>query len=435
MLKRIKVEEVTLGMYIQKLEGSWFKHPFWKSKFLLDDPSMLHDLQASDVEAVLIDVTRGKDVMRAAPAPGSAPAARPLGERPVPAARLIADRLRQRTVPTVRDSSPADLRSVAPQSLSREFGLASRAAGNARKMVSRAFLEMRLGKTIRAATIEPVIEDIFASVQRNPHAFNGLMRCKRDSEHVYRHALAVSALMISLGRELRLSPDEIRHAGTAGLLLDVGVSHLAVDHEALGGDYTGLPESVFANHVALGHQSLLAAGGFPDEVLDVCLRHHERLDGSGYPERLSGSALATLDRMAAICDTYDTLVSDGAHHRGIDPASALASLSAQPEKFDAVMVKKLVDALGIYPIGSVVRLRTGRLAMVVGQSPSNAEKPVVRAFYSLTEQRAVKAEDIDLANCYGSDEIEATLDPAVAGIVDWPALRERLFSAAARASA
>lgn len=435
MLKKISPDDVTLGMFIHKLEGSWFKHPFWKTRFLLDDPGMLHDLRESGVDAVLIDIAKGKDV--APPTPPTPPAATG-GERPVPAARPLADRLRQRAAPAPRPiaaTAAADLRSVAPQSLAREFGMATRVAGNAQKVVSRVFLEMRLGKTIRAASIEPVIEDIFASVQRNPHAFNGLMRCKRDSEHVYRHALAVSALMISLGRELKLSADEIREAGTAGLLLDVGVSHLPVDHEALGGDYRAVPDALFATHVPLGHQSLLAAGGFSDEVLSACLAHHERLDGSGYPARLAGPALSTLDRMAAICDTYDTMVADGVHHNGVSPADALTTLAMQPDKFDAVMVKKLVDALGIYPIGTVVRLRTGRMAMVVGQSPTNAEKPVVRAFYSLGERRAVKPEDIDLANCYGADEIEATIDPQAMGLADWPSLREKLFAAGARNSA
>lgn len=118
-------------------------------------------------------------------------------------------------------------------------------ANGSRKIVSRAFFAVRLGKSIKPSLVEPVIEDIFASVQRNPHGFNGLMRCKRENDFAFRHVFAVSALMISRARQMKLSPDRIRDAGMAGLLV--------------------------------------AGGGFSADVLEAGLQHHEMLDGSGSP--------------------------------------------------------------------------------------------------------------------------------------------------------
>ncbi len=258
MLKRISTSDVELGMFVHKLEGSWFKHPFWKTKFLLEDPAMLADLQASDVSGVIIDTSRGLDlrpkplrpVMAETAPPSPAPIMRPERRRPL--------------VSRSAEAPPVDLRSTAPQTTAREFGAAVRVAGQSRKLVSRIFLESRFGKTIKVATVEPVIEDIFASVQRNPHAFNGLMRCKRDNEYVYRHALAVSALMISLARHMKMPPQTIREAGMAGLLMDVGIGHLPVDLSEYGGDYRNVDEAILRQHVMLGYQFLAAGGDMPE---------------------------------------------------------------------------------------------------------------------------------------------------------------------------
>lgn len=429
MLKRISTSDVELGMFVHKLEGSWFKHPFWKTKFLLEDPSMLADLQASDVSGVIIDTARGLDLR---PKPVRPPA---VTTAPRPAAAIVRPTRNRPLVSRSPESlPPIDLRSTAPQSLSREFGAATRVAGQSRKVVSRIFLESRFGKTIKAATVEPVIEDIFASVQRNPHAFNGLMRCKRDNEYVYRHAVAVSALMISLARHMKLPPETIREAGMAGLMMDVGIGHLPVDLSEYGGDYRNVDETILRQHVMLGYQFLNAGGDIPPAVLAVCLNHHEMLDGSGYPNGLKGEEIDLLSRMAAICDTYDSLVSDTAEGTGMDPAGAVSQMSAMRGWFDPEIIQKFIETMGIYPIGSVVRLRSGRLAMVVGQSPADYTRPRVRAFLSIAERRFIKAEDIDLSQCFGADDIEGTDNPEQHGVADWPKLRERLFTAAAKAA-
>ncbi|MFM5931596.1 MAG: DUF3391 domain-containing protein, partial [Novosphingobium sp.] len=172
MLKRIAISQVELGMFLHKLEGSWFKHPFWKSRFLLDDPSMLAELQHSALDTVVIDTEKGLD-LRALPRRVTQD-----NHSNTPPPSVFRTVRRAHAPVRAEKPAPIDLRSTAPQPMAREFGLAKKVAGESRKVVSRMFLQARLGKTIKAAQVEPVIEDIFASVQRNPHAFNGLMRCK-----------------------------------------------------------------------------------------------------------------------------------------------------------------------------------------------------------------------------------------------------------------
>ena len=417
MLKRISPDQVEMGMFIHKLEGSWLKHPFWRAKFLLEDSDTLHDLREAEIDAVVIDLGKGRDVAAgqsrmAAAAPAAAPAPQ------------------RRAAP--RRPAPVVAPSTAPQGLAREFGQAAKLAERGRRVISQVFLEARLGKTIRAETVEPVIEDIFASIQRNPHAFNGLMRCKRENEYVYRHALACSALMISLARQLKLNPGEIRAAGLAGLLFDVGVNHLPVDLSDCGGEFRHLPLPVLAPHTRLGHDFLNASGIEPQIAL-VALHHHERNDGSGYPSGLIGGDIPLLSRMAAVCDAYDALASNGADAHAADPGAAIQAMADMAEKFDPIVFDAFVQCIGVYPVGAMVQLRSERLAMVIDQDPADYARPTVRTFYSLVLGQAVRGEEIDLANCFGADEITGPADLSGFEPEEVFELRHRLLAASVKA--
>jgi putative nucleotidyltransferase with HDIG domain len=421
MLKRIDISDLELGMFVHKLEGNWFRHPFWKSRFVLTDEQTLNTLRHSAVPAVVIDTEKGLDLRPAAVLHGAGGAAR----RPsilAPGARRAGRAQSGQAVPRF------DFRSTLPQPLAREFGNATRVADRSRKVINRVFLESRLGKSIKASVIEPVVEDIFASIQRNPHAFLGLMRCKRDNEFIYRHSLAVSALMISLAKQMKLSADDTRAAGMAGLMLDMGVMHLPVDLAALGGDFRRIDEKIFAEHARLG-ADLMAAGGIPDPVVEAIHEHHERLDGTGYPRKLKGDAISLFGRMAAICDTYDWLVNDSIEGTGLDPASSVAQMGMMTGWFDSEILRHFNDTVGLYPIGSVVLLGSGRLAMVVGQDEAEALLPEVRTFWSAKSRKAIPPVDIQLARCFGEDRIGGTVDPSDYGCDDFVALRERLFAA------
>ena len=420
MLRRIDPAEVELGMFIHKLEGSWFKHPFWKARFLLEDPERLIDLRDSEVDAVIIDTTKGRDLAQGKPHEAlqakSSGAALPLRRR------------------SPASPPPFDFRSTARTGLSREFGHAQAVARRSEKLVSKVFLNARLGKAVDSSEVEPVIDEIFASVQRNPHAFNGLMRCKRDNQFIYQHALAVSALMISLARQLKLSAAQIQQAGMAGLLLDTGIGHLQLDLDANGGDYREFAEELLQNHTRLGYDCLMMGGGIPEEVALVALQHHERLDGTGYPQGLKGEEISLLSRMAAICDTYDRLITDTRSSRGQDPATAILEMREQYGKFDPALLDAFVDAVGAYPAGSVVRLSSDRLALVIDQDPADHRLPHVRAFYSIPGAKLTRPEDIFLARCYGADSIVGAADPDDFGIADFATLRLRIYAAACKAA-
>ena len=423
MLKRVPTDQIKLGMFIHKLEGSWFQHPFWKSKFLLTDEGMLQTLTSSDVPAVTIDTERGIDFFEQPSAPSTQPVARVFGGgRP----NLV------RTMPPA--NGRVAISAAAAQSTTvAEFGKARQITQRAGKVVSRVFLKARLGKAFEASEIEPVIDEIYASVQRNLYAFNGLLRCQQDRDFVYRHALAVSALMISLARQMKLSPLDIREAGMAGLMMDIGIGQLPDKSIASMVNLRQLSSEMLAQHVLLGYALLKASGGVPKRVLDVSLQHHERLDGTGYPNGYAGSDIGLFPRMAAICDEYDYLVSSDGERIGLDPGAAIRALGETGGGgLDPEIMCHFIEMLGVYPIGAFVSLRSGRLAMVVDEDPHDHALPIVRTFFSSESGKRIKSETIALAHCFGADEIVGVAELAGLDLPDLGDLRKSILAAYAR---
>lgn len=416
MLQRISTAEAELGMFIERLEGNWFRHPFWKRRFLLTDPDDLAVLLESSVRTLVIDTERGRaDAVRE-----TSPAAR---NPALPASVAV-----PRTTPVIRSTMASDSHSAAV----KDFGAAEQAIRNSERIVSKVFLKARLGQAVDLGEVEPVIEEIHGSISRNQFAFAGLLRCKEHKSGVYRHALSVSALMIALARTMRLPPQAVREAGLAGLMCDVGVGQMPESLETVGGDYRALALYLLPQHIFFGHDMMASSPDASEAVLRACLDHHERLDGSGYPQGLRGDQIGRLARMIALCDEFDYLVSGGFHSPPLDPAEAIAQITRRTEEFDGSLINAFVESVGVYPIGTFLALESGRLAMVVGVSPFAANLPTVRAFYSLDRKAEIRPVTIDLSCSYGDDRIVAIADMDGLELPDPAYLRARLLTAAYR---
>ncbi|HWJ70795.1 MAG TPA: HD-GYP domain-containing protein [Sphingobium sp.] len=437
MLKHIDVTDVRLGMFIHKVEGSWLNHPFWRTKFLLTDADLLAELRTSDVDGVVIDVTKGADVQ---PAGGVTPLRRPLVTTQTPSFAGAVERARRERMdaatlvrPATANVVPFDPRSLTPLETAREVSNARTVLAKANRLLSAVFEQARLGKAISRGQVEPVIEDLFASVQRNPHAFNGLMRIRRENSSLYAHGLAVSALMVALGTQMGLSEEQVKDAGMAGLLMDVGMGHLPIDVSTILEDLSDAQRTIMHTHTTLGQEFLDLGGELPAVVMQVCLEHHERYDGSGYPRGLAGEDISLFARMAAICDVYDSMTSDRPHRPRTDPNAALAIMRGMEGQFDEALLDQFIESVGVYPIGSVVRLNTSQLALVVDQNIDDYTRPRVWTFYDVSARQIIKPEDIDLALHRGRVEIVSGGDVTDYDIPNFPQLREMVFNSACKA--
>ena len=403
MLKKIAIAQLRLGMHMHKLQGPWLQHPFWRNRFVIENPEELAQLRNCGVPECWIDLAQGLDV--APPASTVEPATGAAEPAPAPVSAFASASASTSAAPSA--PAPTRAREQAHRPMQEELRQAAAICDRSRVAVSRMFAEVRMGRVVDAEGCLPLVDDIASSVMRNPGALVSLARLKRRDDYSYMHSVAVCALMVALARQVGMNDDECRVAGLAGLMHDIGKAVMPLDLLNKPGKLTDDEYTIMRSHPARGHQLLMEGKGASPEMLDVVLHHHERPDGKGYPQRLSGDRISRLARMAAICDVYDAITSNRPYKTGWDPADSMARMVSWKGQFDEDLLAAFVQSLGIYPTGSVVKLNSGRLAVVVEQNPGSLMAPVVKVFFSSKSQMRITPERIDLARESCSDRIVA----------------------------
>ena len=392
MLKRISVDQLTLGMHLKEFCGSWMEHPFWRTSFVLHDPKDIAAILASSIKEVWIDSSKGLDVASDVVA---------LSE--TDSAQQVEAEL-QRMAETERR--------VAPVSMSQEIQRATLICARSKQAVESMFNEARMGQSINTGGAQRMVEEISDSIMRNPGALISLARLKTADDYTYMHSVAVCALMIGLANQLKLDPAETRLLGVAGLLHDLGKAAMPMEVLNKPGKLTQAEFDIIKSHPQQGHDMLLGGENVHAVTLDVVLHHHEKTDGSGYPKGLTGAQISLHAKMGAVCDVYDAITSNRPYKAGWDPAESLRKMAEWTQgHFEPQVFQAFVKSLGIYPIGSLVRLNTGRIGIVTGQTAQSLLKPVVNVFYSGTAGMRIMPVIVDLSRPGCSEKIIAREDP------------------------
>ncbi|UMZ14385.1 HD-GYP domain-containing protein [Pseudomonas sp. MPFS] len=390
MLKLISLQQLQMGMYIHQFCGSWLDHSFWKAGFVLNSREDLRRLQRSNLSGLWIDSAKGRDL----PEPGERQATPP---------------------PAPEPPSPVAAPTTAPRaSMGEELQRAIKVCAHSRQAVMDMFQEVRMGQVIQVQQVNELVGMITDSLLRHPHALISLARLKRADDYTYMHSVAVCALMLATARQLGLSEHFVRLAGVAGLLHDVGKLTIP---DAILNKPQKLSDSEFEQvklHPEAGGSILRQNGAVDALVLDVCLHHHEKADGSGYPHHLKGEQISLFAQMGAVCDVYDAVTSNRPYNRGWDPAEAIQRMSTWTGHFDQRVFQAFVKSVGIYPVGSLVRLESGRLAVVLEQHPDALLTPKVKVFFSTRSNLPLEQSVVDLAKVKGRERIIAREAPG-----DW----------------
>lgn len=394
MLKRINLDDLRLGMFIHEFCGSWMEHPFWRAQFLLDQPAQLSRVRSSGIRELWIDTERGLDVAD-------------------PHAIVHSVDETEREVDHTLASAAAGGPTTLQVELHSELEQARKVVREARPAVLSMFTHARLGRAVDVAGASALVDRIRGAVGRNPAAMLSVARLKQADEYTFMHSVAVSGLMIAFAQQLRLSDDEINKAGMAGLLHDIGKAKVP---DVILNKPAALTDEEFAQmrrHPEIGHAMLAEQGQVDSAVLDGVLHHHERIDGNGYPHRLAGSAVSQIAAMTALCDVYDAVTSARVYKPGWDPAEAVRRMAEWSKThFDPALFQAFVKTVGIYPIGSLVRMESGRLGVVVEQSDRSLLSPRVKVFFSTRSQLRIAPEVIDLSRPNVTDRIVGREDPA-----------------------
>lgn len=416
--RSIKPTDVEIGMFVESFEGSWFDHPFWKTNFLVETEEQLLRIRGASVSGLRINESRGR---------GMAEGCAPVPDAPARPEPRLTQRARPRVAAPVLPAQPRQMAREKP-AYRAECRRAKKLIGKAQGAVTDMFEQARLGRAIEAKQMVPLAQAVGRSIERDDKALINLVRLKEKDAYTYLHSVSVCALMMNFARHLGLGHSVVEDLGVAGLLHDLGKIAIADDILKKSGSLSEGERHSVRGHPLAGHRLLEAASGVPEAALEVCLRHHEKMDGGGYPGGLRGEAISLFARMGAICDVYDAVTSSRPYKDPWTPCDALTEMARWQGHFDPKLLERFADSLGIYPIGTLVRVSTGELGLVMGSSGDASENIVVRIFYDcdlLTEcvpfERAISP-GAEHPRILGRDE------PRLWRFADWENTRYRVMS-------
>lgn len=375
VLVKIKTDEARIGMFVHSVAGGWLASPFWRSQLVLSKAGDIQKLRDAGINEIVIDLTKGVG-------PEERPVAGDAPTTPAPVSEIPA-------APSPRDEPARPRRRVLT-----ELQRAREVVEQSKVAVMAMFGEVRLGRAVDVESMLPLVDEITASVARDAGAMLNVTRLRTKDEYTYIHSIAVAALLVHFALHLKLPDQEVRDLGLAGLLHDIGKMAVPSALLAKPGRLDPPELELVRHHPETGHALLSAQPSLPGVVLDICLHHHERIDGRGYPFGLTGEQLSMAARMSAICDVYDAITSQRPYKRPWSPSDALARMRSWTGHFDEELLARFIDSIGIHPVGGLVRLRSSRLALVLAGNDADPIAPQVRVFYDIPTRRFVAQEDL-----------------------------------------
>jgi HD-GYP domain-containing protein (c-di-GMP phosphodiesterase class II) len=378
MLKRIDATQLKPGMYIHDLNCDWMAHPFLRKRFLVTTESEVARVIDAGIRDLYIDVSQGEDVPDA------------------PTETEIREETEAQMKRAAEEAPPARV------SAADELGRARRIVGEAGQIIRGLMSDVRLGKQVSVDKVEPVVEKITESILRNSGALLSLTRVKNKDNYTFVHSVSVCALLVAFGRALGMRRDDIQQLGIGGMLHDIGKTMVADEILNKPGRYTDEEFAVMKAHAAESRRILSETPGISRRAIGIAGEHHERYDGSGYPDGLKGDAISPMGQMAAICDVYDAITSDRVYHKGLAPTEGLRKIFEWSKfHFNPDLVQAFLRTIGIYPVGSLVMLESGRIAVVLEQHEGNLLNPTVRVIFHSRGNHYLPPEDIDLSRTVG----------------------------------
>jgi len=382
MIKKINIDELKAGMYVHDFGRSWLNRPFVLSKVLIKDRNTIKKIKSYGIKELYIDTRRGADV-------SLKPVTKDFGN--------VVKRIETKEEPAI----PRPVPEVREQ-LNKELKKALIIKNETRRLVEDIARDVKLGRQVNILEAEDIVSNIFGSLVRNQDALFTLISFKNKHEYTFNHSVNVAVLMTAFCKATGMTNDEIKIHGTGAILHDVGKAK--VPDEIINKPDNLSPEEFdeIKKHPGYGKEIVENIDGITNEMIDIIYEHHENIDGSGYPRGIKGVEISYGGRIAAIIDVYDALTSDRVYHLAVDPTTALRRIHENSQQaFDFDLFAQFIQTIGIYPIGSLVRLQSGFLAIVVESGKDNPLQPIVRIIYDINKKILITPRNLDLSKGVG----------------------------------
>lgn len=269
--------------------------------------------------------------------------------------------------------------------------------------------QLQKGAVNDLSPIKNMSEQLIENLFDNPNALSCLTFIKNTDQYLLEHSLNCCILMAMFAEYLQFDNEEIEALSLGALLMDIGMARIPTELRMHNGELSESDWHVIKGHVDEGLDIVEQNEDLNAIAKMVIAHHHERIDGKGYPKGLLGEDVSIYGRMAAIVDTYDAMVSHRPHRRALPPAVALKRLASTPG-LDSGLVRKFIARIGIHPVGSLVKLKSGNLGIIAKANPKDMLKPVVMTFYNVKGAHYNSVKRIDLSKV--DDDIESSVQPS-----------------------
>lgn len=349
-LVQIDVKDLKIGMFVSKLDRPWLETSFWFQGFELKTQADIDAVQ-KQCDFVFIDVTKQT-------------------KAPQYVARSSAY-----TADFLDKIQPPAKRGSFKQEINRAEVIYTKTS-----ILVKSFMEeVKFGRPINALAAKKAVAYCVDSVLNAPDALLLMTQLKNRDEYTAQHSMNVCIFSIALGRQINLSIEDLNNLGLCGMMHDMGKMQVPLEVLNKPGRLTVEELAVMQGHTTLGWKILLGSNGIYAGAVDVAFAHHERLDGNGYPRKLTAEQITPYARMVAIADLYDAVTSDRVYQKGRSHLDAIKILteSSSTGHLDPTLAMKFIECLGIYPAGSLVELNNGEVGMVIEVNSKAKLKPRV----------------------------------------------------------
>lgn len=397
-----KVSELIPGMYVVEVVRQ-SGHMQVTTQGWVRTRAAIDALIARGIQEVLIDPSKTIAGSEAAVQAASDAAATPADSSPADAKPVVTKSAL---------AKPAAVSAAAKVPMETELNRAAKLYAEAKALQQKAFDDIKAGRPLALEPMQNMASAFMESVFRNQDALLCMTRIREKDAYLLEHSVNVSILMTILARHLKLEESIIHQLATGALLHDVG--KILVQDKVLNkpGKLTDEEFVEMRRHVEYGHDVVKHMPGISPISLEVLIQHHERLDGRGYPHKLSGDGISRYGRMIAIVDSYDAITANRVYKDGFTSTHAFKILrEASGVSYDTELVAHFIRAIGVFPVGTLVRLKSQRLGIVIQSGDSDPLKPVVKVFYHSRFRQQLPVTDVDLAAPRCEDEIEAAVKP------------------------
>ncbi len=382
----IPVNELKLGMYVKAISYK-ANQVGMKSEGYVTKTSSIDKLIKAGIKVVTVDPSKEKKTNNVDGVINKAPVIKKIPEDPL---KKLATK----------------------KTLDDELNKANKLYENAKNIQEKIIKSISAGKEINVNLAEKTTDDMVDSIFRNQDALACMSQLKDKNSYLIEHALNCSILMAIFAKHLGIEQKIIKELTLGAFLHDIG--KIFIPNEILNKAKKLSKEEflIIETHVALGLKTLEDTPSISHIAMSLVKEHHERNDGSGYPKQLKSADISKYGHMMAIVDSYDAMTSERCYRHSIFPIQAFKTLTAEsPEKYDKELVNKFIQCLGVYPVGTLVKLTSGKLGLISQLNDGKPLTPHVRVFYNTRMNQAIPIKELDLSKTKHNDQIDCCIKP------------------------